>query len=119
MSIEDIEIHYFDNDIWKRDGIYIDGLKTIFVNSSLSPEAQKRVILHELGHVGQMHQDYQITRIKCENEANRAMIHSLLEEELKQSDIHDFNYIDFMKRHKLKTMTDECMVKDELLSLIS
>ena len=48
------------------------------------------------------------------------MIHKLLEEELALSDDQlSFNYLHFMKKHKLKTITDEVMVIDEYYSLIS
>ena len=50
MTIEElvdsygVTLAYFDNDLWQRPGIYIDDIKVIFVNKSLSEEAQKRVI---------------------------------------------------------------------------
>lgn len=48
------------------------------------------------------------------------MIHKLLEEELALSDDQlSFNYLHLMKKHKLKTITDEVMVIDEYFSLIS
>jgi len=48
------------------------------------------------------------------------MIHQLIEEELKNSDDQQsFNYLNFMKKHKLKTTADEVMVIDEYYSLIS
>ena len=44
------------------------------------------------------------------------MIRALIREELDEG--HEFNYIRFMERHKLKTTTDEIMVVDEYFSLI-
>lgn len=47
------------------------------------------------------------------------MIHKLLEEELASSDdLKSFNYLNFMQKHKLRTVTDELMVIDEYYELI-
>ena len=122
MRLEDIcheagvTLAYFDNDLWPRPGMILSDMKIIFVNKSLTREAQKRVILHELGHLNHTTAEYTINPIKCENEANRAMIRALIREELDEG--HEFNYIRFMERHKLKTTTDEIMVVDEYFSLI-
>lgn len=125
MSIEDIckkygvKIEYFDKDLWNRNGIYIDEIKVVFVSKGLAPEKQKQVILHELGHINHTEIEYQNALIRCENEANRNMIHHLLEDALTQLDTpSDFNYLQFMERYNLKTTTDEVMVKEEYLALI-
>ena len=124
MSIEEIcdlhgvQIAYFDKELWHRHGIYVDEIKIVFVNKALSSDAQKRVILHELGHLNHSEANYTNNPIKCENEANRAMIHALLREELEQTDKEDFNYLKFMERHKLKSVTDELMVIDEFYRLV-
>lgn len=122
MKLEDIcheagvTLAYFDNELWQRPGMIIDELKIVFVNKSLSTEAQKRVILHEIAHLNHSKAQYTINPIRCENEANRAMIRALIREELDEG--HEFNFIRFMERHKLKTTTDEIMVVDEYFSLI-
>lgn len=122
MTIEElvdshgVTLAYFDNELWQRPGMIIDELKIVFVNKSLSKEAQKRVILHEIAHLNHSKAQYAINPIKCENEANRAMIRALIREELDEG--HEFNYIRFMDRHNLKTTTDEIMVVDEYFSLI-
>lgn len=122
MTIEElvdshgVTLAYFDNELWQRPGMIIDELKIVFVNKSLSEEAQKRVILHEIAHLNHSATQYTINPIKCENEANRAMIRALIREELDEG--HEFNFIRFMERHKLKTTTDEIMVVDEYFSLI-
>mgnify|MGYP000848733517 FL=1 len=124
MSIEEIcdlhgvRIAYFDKELWHRHGIYVDEIKIVFVNKGLSSDAQKRVVLHELGHLEHSRGQYTVNPIKCENEANRAMIHALLMEELEQIDKDDFNYLKFMERHKLKSITDELMVIDEFYRLV-
>ena len=122
MTIEElvdsngVTLAYFDNELWQRPGMIIDELKIVFVNKALSEEAQKRVILHEIAHLNHSKAQYTINPIKCENEANRAMIRALIREELDEG--HEFNYIRFMDRHNLKTTTDEIMVVDEYISLI-
>ena len=124
MSIEEIcdlhgvQIAYFDKELWHRHGIYVDEIKIVFVNKALSSDAQKRVILHELGHLNHTEANYTINPIKCENEANRAMIHALLEEELNQIEKEDFNYLNFMEFYNLKSVTDEIMVKEEYKALV-
>jgi len=122
MKLEDIcheagvTLAYFDNELWQRPGMIIDELKIVFVNKSLSEDAQKRVILHEIAHLNHSKAQYAINPIRCENEANRAMIRALIREELDEG--NEFNFIRFMERHKLKTTTDEIMVVDEYFSLI-
>lgn len=125
MSIEDIckkygvKIEYFDNDLWNRNGIYIDEIKVVFVSKNLAPEKQKQVILHELGHIDHTEAEYRNAKIKCENEADRNMIHHLLVDTLDQlENPSEFNYLDFMKFYNLKTTTDEVMVKEEYRALL-
>ena len=122
MTIEElvdsngVTLAYFDNELWQRPGMIIDELKIVFVNKALSEEAQKRVILHEIAHLNHSKAQYTINPIRCENEANRAIIRALIREEL--DDGYELNYIRFLERHKLKTTTDEIMVVDEYFSLI-
>lgn len=125
MTIEElvdshgVTLAYFDNELWHRPGIYIKDINIIFINRELSENAKKRVIYHEFGHLDHSAEAYRNNHVKCENEANRHMIHKLLEEELAASDDHkSFNYLHFMKKHKLKTVTDELMVIDEYYELI-
>jgi gp3 len=126
MSIEEIckkygvKVEYFDKDLWNRNGIYIDEIKVVFVSKDLSPDKQKQVILHELGHIGQTEKEYQNALIRCENEANRNMIHHLLVDAIGELDNpKEFDYLKFMKYYNLKTIADETMVKEEYLSIIN
>lgn len=126
MSINEIckkygvKIEYFDNDLWNRNGIYIDEIKVVFVSKNLAPEKQKQVILHELGHIDHTEAEYRNAKIKCENEADRNMIHHLLVDALDQlENPSDFNYLDFMKFYNLKTTTDEVMVMEEYKALLN
>lgn len=126
MSIEDIcekygvRIEYFDKDLWNRNGIYIDEIKVVFVSKELSPEKQKQVILHELGHLEHTKEEYHNAILRCENEANRNMIHHLLVDALENlDDPSDFNYLKFMEYYNLKTTTEEVMVKEEYQALLN
>lgn len=126
MSIEDIckkygvKIEYFDKNLWNRNGIYIDEIKVVFVSKDLSPDKQKQVILHELGHIGQTENEYQNALIRCENEANRNMIHHLLVDALgKIDDPKEFDYLKFMEYYNLKTTTEEVMVMEEYKALLN
>lgn len=125
MSIEDIckkygvKIEYFGKDLWNRNGIYIDEIKVVFVSKDLSPDKQKQVILHELGHIDHTEAEYKNAKIKCENEADRNMIHHLLEDAFANLESpEDFNYLKFMEFYNLKSVTDEIMVKEEYQSLL-
>lgn len=125
MSINEIcakygvRVEYFDKDVWNRNGIYIDEIKVVFVSKDLTPDKQKQVILHELGHIGQTEKEYQNALIRCENEANRNMIHHLLVDALEElDDSKEFDYLKFMEYYNLKTTTDEVMVKEEYQALL-
>lgn len=125
MTIEEladshgVTLAYFDNELWHRPGVYIEEINIIFISRELSEDAKKRVVYHELGHLSHSASLYKNNYIRCENEANRQMIHKLLEEELALSDDHQsFNYLAFMQKHELKTVTDELMVIDEYYELI-
>ena len=99
--------------------IYIDEIKVVFVSKDLAPKKQKQVILHQLGHIDHTEQEYKNTKIKCENEADRNIIHHLLADALDQlENPSEFNYLDFMKCYNLKTTTEEVMVKEEYQSLL-
>lgn len=111
-----VTLAYFDNNLWPRPGIYIDDIKVIFVNKSLSKQAMKKVIYHELGHLDHDSNQYQRRHEEYELQANRKMIHLLLKEELTECD-YEFNYIQFMQKHQLTTVADECMVIDEYYNL--
>ncbi|WP_249630428.1 ImmA/IrrE family metallo-endopeptidase [Streptococcus uberis] len=125
MTIEElldyygVELAYFDNDLWPRPGIYIDEIKVVFVNKALSDESKKKVIFHELGHIDHDSNQYERRHEEFELQANRHMIRCLLEDEFdKVEDKHEFNYLSFMKRHNLKTTTDEVMVISEYFNLL-
>lgn len=114
-----VSLYNFEPDQWPGRGFYDAETRTIFLNSSLSPDERHRVLLHELGHLEHIGSIYRHSAMRCENEANRHMIHKLLEEELASSDDHQsFNFLHFMQKHKLKTVTDEMMVIDEYYELI-
>lgn len=114
-----VSLYTFEPDQWSGRGFYDAETRTIFLNSSLSPDERHRVLLHELWPLEHIGSIYRHSAMRCENEANRHMIHKLLEEELASSDDHQSFNLHFMKKHKLKTVTDEMMIIDEYFELIS
>ena len=95
-------------------------LKLYLSAKTLVQIKQKQVILHELGHIGQTEKEYQNALIRCENEANRNMIHHLLVDAIGELDNpKEFDYLKFMEYYNLKTIADETMVKEEYLSIIN
>lgn len=117
---EGVSLCYFDGSDWHSPGFFNPTLNILALDINLSVEDQKQVALHELGHKEHTPVQYELNRELCELQADRSMIHHLLEEELKlMDDVRDFNYLHFMEKYSLKTIANETMVKDEYNSLIS
>ena len=77
-------------------------------------------IYHEIGHKEHDPGQYQRRREEYELQADRNMIHYLLKEELEaMDDTANFNYIHFMEKYNLKSITNEIMVKEEYLALLN
>ncbi|HEO6945018.1 TPA: ImmA/IrrE family metallo-endopeptidase [Streptococcus agalactiae] len=113
------EIAYFDGRETGNDGMYIKPCDIIFINAYLNDIEKKKVLYHELGHVGQYLENYDRMRERFELEANRNMIHHLLKEYLPTlDDIEDFNVYRFMEAYRLNTICDEAMVVNEFKNLI-
>lgn len=111
---------YFDGTGWHSPGFFNPTLKLLAIDINLSEQDQKQVALHELGHKEHSQYQYNLNREMCELQADRNMIHYLLEEELKTMDgVSEFNYVHFMEKYNLKTIADETMVKEEYLSIIN
>ena len=117
--LEGVSLCYFDGSEWHSPGFFNPALNVLAIDINLSEQDQKQVALHELGHKEHTPVQYEINRELCELQADRSMIHHLLEEELKtMDDVSEFNYIHFMERYNLKTIANETMVIDEYRSLI-
>ena len=41
-----VTLAYFDNDLWPRPGMILSDMKIIFVNKSLTRDAQKLSLIH-------------------------------------------------------------------------
>ena len=92
---------------------------TAFLSNKLSKKERVKVLLHELGHKDHTRSEYQNARLRCENEADRNMIHHLVKDALESlDDPKEFDYLKFMSYYNLKTMTNEIMVKEEYQTLI-
>ena len=119
-DLEGVSLCYFDGSEWHSPGFFNPALKVLAIDINLSEQDQKQVALHELGHKEHTPVQYEVNRELCELQADRSMIHHLLEEELKtMDDVSEFNYIHFMERYNLKTIANETMVIDEYKSLIN
>ena len=117
---EGVNLCYFDGTGWHSPGFFNPTLKLLAIDINLSEQDQKQVALHELGHKEHSQYQYNLNREMCELQADRNMIHYLLEGELKtMDDVSEFNYVHFMEKYKLKTIADETMVKEEYLSIIN
>ncbi|MFM0779785.1 ImmA/IrrE family metallo-endopeptidase [Streptococcus suis] len=115
-----IIIQEFDGDHLPDElGFYDPVTKVAFVSDKLTRIERIKVLLHELGHREHSTAEYHNARIRCENEADRNMIHHLVKDAVAQlDDAHDFNYIKFMEFYNLTTTTAEIMVREEYLGLL-
>ena len=116
-----IKLCEYSPELWDRAGFYYAPLHTVYINNSLSETEKKKVIYHELGHLEHDTSQYDRRRELFEIQANRKMIHSLLEEELSKCDeeeIKEFNYVRFVEKYGLVTAVDEELVKEEFWKLI-
>lgn len=103
----------FDSSQWSRNG-FIDPInRVVYINKDLAPEIRLKVILHELGHLEHNSKDYERMCEKYEAQANRNMIHELLVDYLKSTDIYDFNWVRFAAQYDISTTWGEAMIQDE------
>lgn len=103
----------FDSSQWPRDGFLDPVNRVIYINRDLAPEIRLKVILHEIGHLEHNSKDYERLREKYEVQANRNMIHELLVDYLKSTDIYDFNWVRFAAQYDISTTWGEAMIQDE------
>lgn len=108
-----VSICEFSSLEWPRNG-FIDPInRVVYINGDLPAEIRLKVILHELGHLEQNSKDYERLREKYEAQANRNMIHELLVDYLKSTDIYDFNWVRFAAQYDISTTWGEAMIQDE------
>ncbi|WP_270616895.1 ImmA/IrrE family metallo-endopeptidase [Streptococcus salivarius] len=108
-----VSICEFDSSQWPRDGFLDPINRVVYINGDLAPEIRLKVILHELGHLEHNSKDYERLREKYEAQANRNMIHELLVDYLKSTDIYDFNWVRFAAQYDISTTWGEAMIQDE------
>lgn len=112
-------VKYFDGRETGNNGLYIQPHDTIFINTYLDDIDKKKVLFHEMGHVGQCLENYERLKEKFEAQADHNMIHHLLLDYIPSLDyIEDFNVCRFMDAYRLKTICDEQMVVNEFKNLI-
>lgn len=108
-----VSICEFSSNQWSRNG-FIDTInRVVYINGDLAPDTRLKVILHELGHLEHNSKDYERLRKKYEAQANRNMIHELLVDYLKSTDIYDFNWVRFAAQYDISTTWGEAMIQDE------
>lgn len=108
-----VSICEFSSHEWPRNGFLDPINRVVYINKDLDPEIRLKVILHELGHLEQNSKDYERLREKYEAQANRNMIHELLVDYLKSTDIYDFNWVRFAAQYDISTTWGEAMIQDE------
>ena len=115
-----VRIVDFDGELIPDElGFYEKETNTAFLSNKLSKKERVKVLLHELGHKDHTRSEYQNARLRCENEADRNMIHHLVKDALESlDDPTEFDYLKFMSYYDLKTMTNEVMVKEEYFALM-
>ena len=115
-----VRIVDFDGELIPDElGFYEKETNTAFLSNKLSKKERVKVLLHELGHKDHTRSEYQNARLRCENEADRNMIHHLVKDALESlDDPTEFDYLKFMSYYNLKTVTNEIMVKEEYKSLV-
>lgn len=108
-----VSICEFGSSQWSRNGFLDPINRVVYINGDLDPETRLKVILHELGHLEHNSKDYERLREKYEAQANRNMIHELLVDYLKSTDIYDFNWVRFAAQYDISTTWGEAMIQDE------
>lgn len=103
----------FDSSQWSRDGFLDSVNRVVYINRDLPTERRLKVLLHELGHLEHDPKHYERLREKYEAQANRNMIHELLVDYLKSTDIYDFNWVRFAAQYDISTTWGEAMIQDE------
>ena len=103
----------FDSSQWSRYGFLDPVNRVVYINRDLPAERRLKVLLHELGHLEHNSKDYERLREKYEAQANRNMIHELLVDYLKSTDIYDFNWVRFAAQYDISTTWGEAMIQDE------
>jgi hypothetical protein len=108
-----VSICEFSSSQWPRNGFLDPINRVVYINGDLPPDTRLKVILHELGHLEHNSKDYERLREKYEAQANRNMIHELLVDYLKSTDIYDFNWVRFAAQYDISTTWGEAMIQDE------
>ena len=108
-----VSVCEFSSSEWPRNGFLDPINRVVYINKDLAPEIRLKVILHEIGHLEHNSKDYERLREKYEAQANRNMIHELLVDYLKSTDIYDFNWVRFAAQYDISTTWGEAMIQDE------
>ena len=108
-----VSICEFSSHEWSRNGFLDPINRVVYINRDLDEDTRLKVILHEIGHLEHDSKNYERIREKYEAQANRNMIHELLVDYLKSTDIYDFNWVRFAAQYDISTTWGEAMIQDE------
>lgn len=108
-----VSICEFSSHEWSRNGFLDPINRVVYINRDLDEDTRLKVILHEIGHLEHDSKNYERMREKYEAQANRNMIHELLVDYLKSTDIYDFNWVRFAAQYDISTTWGEAMIQDE------
>ena len=108
-----VSICEFSSHEWPRNGFLDPINRVVYINKDLAQDTRLKVILHEIGHLEHDSKNYERMREKYEAQANRNMIHELLVDYLKSTDIYDFNWVRFAAQYDISTTWGEAMIQDE------
>ena len=108
-----ISLFVFPAGMWERSGFYFPDLRRICVNESLSKQERRKSHLARTWHINHNPKHYKRLLLQYENQADRFMIHELLVDYLKTTDIYDFNWVRFATQYDISTIWGEAMIQDE------
>lgn len=112
-------INFFDGRETGKNGFYNQPFDAVFINAYLDEIDKKKVLYHELGHVGQYLENYDLFKEKLEIQADRRMIRKLLIEHLRDLDDYKmFNLSRFMEIYRFKTLYEEQIIIEEFKKII-
>lgn len=110
-------------------GYYYAALNVVVINESLSYHEKLKVILHELGHVCQHKNNYQLYKLtyslhsKMEKDANLYMLEKILDKYIEDSglNIEQINCINFLEQLGIDLNFEDCvkMILSQKLQQIS
>ncbi|WP_290033690.1 ImmA/IrrE family metallo-endopeptidase [Ligilactobacillus cholophilus] len=116
--IKELNVKVVCSPLLDKKGYCVELLNIIVINSNLSEQQQKNVLLHELGHIAKQRHEANLyskteaMRLKMEHEANEFMVNKIVNDYISNTgvEISDVNYQNFAINNSI----DASLVKDVL-----